>query len=197
DRARTPRRAETGRLAGGVGRSRRAGAGAPGDLHRSARRRGRAQRRHHRARAPRDRFRHARRVTRAEAQDAGMKSRIVFFVVAVLAGIEVFHYLDSLNVVTSPVLAIPIAPPPAPARKNAPARRVVWVLIDGLRLDASRTMPTLARLRQEGADFEASADFPTYSIPNYVVQACGLDPATSGVRTNGYSMPVAFDSVFQ
>ena len=126
-----------------------------------------------------------------------MKSRIVFLVVGVLAGIEVFHYLDSLNVVPSPLTAIPIPPPPAPARKNAPARRVVWVLIDGLRLDASRTMPTLGRLRQEGADFEASADFPTYSIPNYVVQACGVDPATSGVRTNGYSVPVTLDSVFQ
>jgi hypothetical protein len=126
-----------------------------------------------------------------------MRSRIVFLVVGVLAGIEVFHYLDALNTLASPVASIQIAPPPTPARKNAPARRVVWVLIDGLRLDASRTMPTLNRLRQEGADFEASADFPTYSIPNYVVQACGLDPATSGVRTNGYSMPVTFDSVFQ
>ena len=126
-----------------------------------------------------------------------MKVRAVFLVVAVVAGIEVFQYLASLNVTTSPVLAIPIPPPPSHPRKDAPARRVVWVLIDGLRLDASRTMPTLNRLRAEGADFEASADYPTYSIPNYVVQACGLDPVSSGVRTNAYPLPIAFDSIFQ
>ena len=125
-----------------------------------------------------------------------MKSRICFLVVAIAAGVEVFHYLRALNVTTSPVQAIPI-PEPAPRKPHPPARRVVWVLVDGLRLDASRTMPTLERLRREGADIEARADFPTYSIPNYVVQACGLDPAASGVRTNSYPIPVAFDSIFR
>jgi hypothetical protein len=126
-----------------------------------------------------------------------VKVRAVFLVVAIVAGVEVFHYLETLNVTTSPVLAIPIPPPPSHPRKDALARRVVWVLVDGLRLDASRNMPTLERLRKEGADFEASADFPTYSIPNYVVQACGIDPAASGVRSNAYSLPIAFDSIFQ
>lgn len=75
--------------------------------------------------------------------------------------------------------------------------RLVWILVDGLRLDASREMPVLNRLRAEGADVSAKAEVPTYSGPNFVAQASGLEPAASGVLTNGYAGEVALDSVFR
>jgi hypothetical protein len=74
---------------------------------------------------------------------------------------------------------------------------VLWVLVDGLRLDASRAMPELAKLRAAGADYAAEAAFPSYSLPNYVAQASGLAPAYSGIRTNHYGHTVPIDSVFR
>lgn len=49
--------------------------------------------------------------------------------------------------------------------------RVLWVLVDGLRLDVSRRMPALNRLRAEGADVPARAAFRSYGGPNFVAQA--------------------------
>jgi hypothetical protein len=124
-----------------------------------------------------------------------VRVRLFLAVVATVAGFGVFHYLRALDVRVPPVLALR-APEIAPHPRSR-VRRVVWVLIDGLRLDASRTMPTLNRLRREGADFAGRAGFPSYSIPNYVVEASGLEPADSGVRTNGFPEPPALDSVFR
>jgi hypothetical protein len=123
-----------------------------------------------------------------------MPTRCFLAALAIASGFGVFDYLRALNWTHPFVLA---APAPAGARGPQKAERVVWVLIDGLRRDASQRMPTLERLRREGIDVAARAEFPSYSIPNYVAQACGLEPAASGVRTNGYPEPVALDSVFQ
>src|SRR5262249_11303810 len=86
---------------------------------------------------------------------------------------------------------------PRTPRVHGPATRVVWVMVDGLRLDASREMPVLNRLRAEGADFSARAEFPTYSWPNYIAQASGIEPAASGVQNNEYPGEVPLDSVFR
>src|SRR5690606_22180389 len=63
-----------------------------------------------------------------------------------------------------------------------------------LRLDASRTMPALDRLRALGVDAEASSHYPSLSRPNYVSIIAGVPPQWSGVRSNAYDQPVPLDS---
>jgi hypothetical protein len=70
-------------------------------------------------------------------------------------------------------------------------------MIDGLRLDTSRRLPVLERLRADGEDVAARAEFPTFSGPNFVAQASGIEPTASGVFSNDYSDEVALDSVFR
>jgi len=110
------------------------------------------------------------------------------------AAYAAFSYETELNVGRPAVLRV--LAPPAP-RGRGPAARVVWVLVDGLRLDASRQMTVLNRLRAEGEDILARAEFPTFSGPNFVAQASGIEPAASGVLSNRYPGEVPLDSVFQ
>ncbi len=88
----------------------------------------------------------------------------------------------------------------APPMIDAPgtpqlARRVVIVIIDGLRLDTSRAMPYLQELRAKGVDGQARSGYPTWSRPNYVNILTGVPPAMSGVRTNRYYGIVTLDSL--
>jgi len=117
-------------------------------------------------------------------------------VLGVVAGLAhaACSYQRDLNVRRPPVLDARASRAP---RGQGPAARVVWVLVDGLRLDASREMPVLNRLRAGGVDVVARAEFPTFSGPNFVAQASGIEPAASGVRSNGYPGEVALDSVFR
>jgi hypothetical protein len=105
-----------------------------------------------------------------------------------------FSYESDLNVRRPAVLEVGTS---AASSARGPARRVVWVLVDGLRLDASREMPVLNRLRADGEDVSARAEFPTFSGPNYVAQASGIEPAASGVLSNEFPGEVALDSVFR
>jgi len=103
-------------------------------------------------------------------------------------------YESDLNVARPAVLAAPASAVPA---SPGAARRLAWVLVDGLRLDASRTMPVLNRLRTQGLDVSARSEFPSYSGPNFVAQASGIEPAASGVLSNGYPGESPLDSVFR
>ncbi|HEY3355427.1 MAG TPA: alkaline phosphatase family protein [Polyangia bacterium] len=67
------------------------------------------------------------------------------------------------------------------------ARRVVFVILDGLRVDRSRTLPTLNRLRAQGASRELMTSFPTTSIPQYYAALSGIEPRLSGARTNRFA----------
>src|SRR5262249_10390047 len=82
-------------------------------------------------------------------------TRALVLALALAAGWAVFDYLRGLNLSAPPVLAAarPAGGLAQPGRR-APARRVVWILVDGLRLDAARAMPTLARLAAAGRDFD-------------------------------------------
>jgi type I phosphodiesterase/nucleotide pyrophosphatase len=114
-------------------------------------------------------------------------------VLAVAVAWAAESYESALNVARPAVLGVSArsAPPPDRARS-----RVIWILVDGLRLDASRRMPFLNRLRREGLDVVARADFPTFSGPSFVTQASGIEPAASGVLSNGFPTQVQLDSVF-
>ena len=75
------------------------------------------------------------------------------------------------------------------------AQRVVLVIVDGLRFDASRDMKYLGRLRAAGVDGTARSHYPTWSRPNYVSILTGVPPQASGVRTNRHYTPVVLDSL--
>ena len=75
------------------------------------------------------------------------------------------------------------------------SRRVVIVIIDGLRYDRSYGLPFLERLRRQGVDAQAESHYPTWSRPNYVSILTGVPPQASGVRTNRHSTPVVLDSL--
>jgi hypothetical protein len=75
------------------------------------------------------------------------------------------------------------------------ARRVVIVIIDGLRYDRSYGLPFLERMRRAGVDAQAQSHYPTWSRPNYVTILTGVPPQASGVRTNRHSTPVVLDSL--
>lgn len=103
-----------------------------------------------------------------------------------------FKFLPSLNL-SRPALVIPEAlSGPAGPRL---ARRVVFVMIDGLRLDASYGRQFLDSLRDRGVDATARSHFPTMSRPNYVTLVTGVEPKWSGVRTNDHDRPVLLDSM--
>jgi len=77
------------------------------------------------------------------------------------------------------------------------ARRVVLVLVDGLRLDASRNMPRLNELRQRGADLSVRVGQPSLSYPSWTVIASGTWQEISGVTTNWYEGEVRVDTIFK
>jgi hypothetical protein len=64
-------------------------------------------------------------------------------------------------------------------------RRVVLVIVDGLRADVSRSsMPTLNTLRSYGSDLTLTVPQPSLSYPNWTTILTGASPTISGVTTN-------------
>ncbi len=86
---------------------------------------------------------------------------------------------------------------PEPGQMDRPrlARRVVLVIIDGLRLRESIGLPYLDELRSSGIEAIARSHYPTFSRPNYVSIVTGVPPRQSGVRTNNYDAQVGLDSL--
>jgi len=76
------------------------------------------------------------------------------------------------------------------------AHRLVLVVVDALREDASRRMPVLNALRAQGADFVAWTGEPSLSLPGWTVIASGAPQEVSGVTTNWYRGPVQVDTIF-
>src|SRR5262245_42888976 len=70
---------------------------------------------------------------------------------AVWAGDEAMAFLPSLDVEAPPLAGVPPDPGPQPPGPRL-SRRVVFVMIDGLRLDASFGRPFLDGLRRRGID---------------------------------------------
>ncbi len=86
---------------------------------------------------------------------------------------EATSFIPSLNRTEPPLATAEIAVS-SPTRRLT--GRVVLIIIDGFRLDASRTMSTLNQLRASGVDAEASSHYPSMSRPNYVSIVAGVSP---------------------
>src|SRR5688572_30977282 len=82
---------------------------------------------------------------------------------AVKAGLAGADFMTDLEQVQPPLAkAEPvIVPTPTPRI----ARRVVLVVIDGLRYDLSYELPFLDQLRRSGVDTMAESHYPTWSRP--------------------------------
>ncbi len=74
---------------------------------------------------------------------------------------------------------------------------VTLILVDGLRLDASRRMPTLNALRESGADIEARVGTPSFSRPGRATIAAGAPPDIHGVTTNRQTRRLTIDNLFR
>ncbi|MEO8360154.1 MAG: alkaline phosphatase family protein [Vicinamibacteria bacterium] len=74
---------------------------------------------------------------------------------------------------------------------------VTLLLIDGLRLDASRRMPTLNALRAQGADIEAQVGTPSFSRPGRATIAVGAPPAIHGVTSNRQKRAIPLDNILR
>ena len=97
------------------------------------------------------------------------------FLVATKVMNGLYAYSSPLNEVTVG-LGDPISASP-------PDGRLVFVLVDGLRVDTAtdaRVMPTLARLREQGAFRVLHSRAPSYSAPGWTVLGTGSWPDLNG-----------------
>jgi hypothetical protein len=93
-------------------------------------------------------------------------------------------------------------PPVASATREAVgtaalAERVVVVLLDGLRLDASRSMPFLTELRRRGADFDCRAGSPSLSLAGRGTLLTGAWPEVHGQLFNFEARPLPIEHLFE
>jgi hypothetical protein len=92
-------------------------------------------------------------------------------------GIWAFQMIDSIYTYRSPIANTP--PTPGDPLGSPITRRLVFVLIDGERLDTSlnaEVMPTLAHLREIGASATMHSQAPTFSQVSYTVLLTGAWP---------------------
>ncbi|PKO12816.1 MAG: hypothetical protein CVU39_22020 [Chloroflexi bacterium HGW-Chloroflexi-10] len=111
--------------------------------------------------------------------------RLVFGIIfcilfAVSALVLALQMMDNIYVFRSPLHDTP--PIPGRSLGEATARRVVFVLVDGLRYDTSlkeEVMPVLNGLRSQSASAEMVSKPPTFSTPGYGVLLTGAWPYLS------------------
>ncbi|MCX7682592.1 MAG: alkaline phosphatase family protein [Anaerolineae bacterium] len=127
--------------------------------------------------------------------------KIAFFIIVLLllavAGYEAKNLAlmgwNSVVEYNSPYLF----PLPRTAPTEPLTERVVLVVIDGLRLDASQQMDALNELRRLGADLVLRAGQPSLSYPSWTVITSGAWQEISGITTNWYKGAVRVDHIFQ
>ncbi len=105
-----------------------------------------------------------------------MMRKLVLLLLAasVTAFVWANNYFAPIDAYRSPLKDAP--PQPAAQGDAALSRRVVMVLVDGLRLDVSqdnRVMPTLEALRAQGLAVSMRSRAPSYSAPAYAVLFTG------------------------
>jgi hypothetical protein len=84
----------------------------------------------------------------------------------------------------------------AAAPRSRP-RRVVFVVVDGLRGDAAAQTDSMTRLRREGVCATTYMGPLTVSRPNYAVLSTGLEADRTGARHNVDTSPLAAEPLWQ
>jgi hypothetical protein len=105
---------------------------------------------------------------------------VALLLIAAVAYFWATSAIDSLYAFRSPLAKN--APAAGPALGNPLTRRVVFVLIDGLRNDTANdasVMPFLAELRAKGASATVQSHPPSFSAPSYTVIFSGAWPDMS------------------
>ncbi len=115
---------------------------------------------------------------------------VASLLVAALCYVWATGAIDSLYAFRSPLAKTP--PAPGPALGSSLTRRVVFVLVDGLRKDTAdnaSVMPFLAELRGQGASATVHSRAPSFSAPSYTVLFTGAWPDVS----DGPAVNLAYD----
>lgn len=102
---------------------------------------------------------------------------LCLLLLAVIAYFWATGIIDSTFAFRSPIKDNP--PKPASSAFQPATRRMIFVLIDGLRLDTALktdVMPTLQKLRQQGASARMTSQPPSFSQPGYATLLTGAWP---------------------
>lgn len=103
---------------------------------------------------------------------------------------------DQVVSYSSPYVAEPLASDDRPAPPAPLARRVVLVIVDGMRDDVTRfAMPGVDRLRGYGADVVLETPQPSLSYPNWTTILTGAPQTLTGVTTNWWEGRVPVPSL--
>ncbi|MDO8915602.1 MAG: alkaline phosphatase family protein [Coriobacteriia bacterium] len=94
-----------------------------------------------------------------------------------------------------PYAGVALPSTPAPDHPPLKTTRVVYVVIDGLRDDVSRSMPSLQRLRDGGYDAVVRTGEPSLSFPNWTTLLSGASQRISGVTTNWFEGRVPVETL--
>jgi hypothetical protein len=104
-----------------------------------------------------------------------------------LAGYSWAQVVDYKSPYVSPVIP-PSLRSTTPTPSAPLSKRVVLVIVDGMRDDVSRSdMPTLETLRTYGTDVALLVPQPSLSYPNWTTILTGASQVISGVTTNFYT----------
>lgn len=76
------------------------------------------------------------------------------------------------------------------------SRRVLLVVVDGLRQDTSEKLGFLNELRSSGSSGTLIVGAPSYSKPGYALHATGADQEVHGIVLNDYKGPTPAESLF-
>ncbi|MBI3915227.1 MAG: alkaline phosphatase family protein [Chloroflexi bacterium] len=92
----------------------------------------------------------------------------------------------------------PYTDPIPPGKEgDAVSKQVVLVMVDALRADTARTLPTVKALMDKGADCVAQVGQPSFSLPGWTVIGTGAWQEQSGVTLNFYKDAIKVDTIFQ
>lgn len=84
-----------------------------------------------------------------------------------------------------------------PGRETPPLTdRLILFIVDGLRVDVARTLPTFQAGAEDGSFLVARTAEPSLSLPGWTQLVTGAPPEISGVTTNSYEGRVHVDSLF-
>ncbi len=100
---------------------------------------------------------------------------------------------NSVSLIKSPYLDA-LAPGQA---GEAVTKQVVIVVVDALRVDASRRMPTLNQLRTQGAHRIVRVGQPSLSLPGWTVIGTGAWQEQNGIASNFTDDSIKLDTIFQ